>query len=116
MDSEFVSYAYKDLPHKKIKKYAVQYDGVDMTEFLGADEDNFPFLLRVGSDDFNVMIWNAYSGFLQHLDEDQVREYATVKYLLDHAYPVFDSMTAAQKWAEDHDWPRKQLGANQEVQ
>ena len=44
MEREFVSYAYQDLPRKKIKKYAAQYEGVDMATLIGADEDNFPFL------------------------------------------------------------------------
>ena len=35
MDRVFTSYAYQDLPLKKIKKYAQQYVGVDMTRFLG---------------------------------------------------------------------------------
>ena len=116
MNAMFVSYAFQDLPQKKIKKCEEQYHDVDMTALLGADEDNFPFLVRFGSEDFSVMIWSTYNGFMEHIDEDLVRDYATVQYLLNRGYPVFASMTAAQKWAVEHDWPRKQRATNAEVQ
>ena len=114
MAREFISYAFQDLPRKKIKKYAAQYEGVNMAALIGADEDNFPFLIRDGSssrdDDpgaFSVMVWNAYNGMMERSDEDSVRHYATVLYLRDHAYPVFASIREAEKWAADHEWPRK---------
>ncbi len=88
-----------------------------MAVLLGADEDNFPFLIRndgSGRDDdpgaFQVMVWNAYNGMMAHLDEDEVRHYATVLYLREHAYPVFASFREAEKWAADHAWPRKFRG------
>ena len=107
MGTEFTSYAFQDLPPKKIKKYAAQYDGIDMTLFLGADEDNFPFLIRADGDAYHLMIWNSYNGVMEYTDEDPVRAYATVQYLRNRAYPVFDSLDAAKQWARDHDWPRK---------
>src|SRR5688572_6731305 len=107
MERDFVSYAFLDLPPKKIKKYAAQYVGVDMTEFLGADEDNFPFLVRIRDENYAVRIWNAYNGIMEYSDEDPVRFYATVKFLNDNAYPVFASLEAAEKWATEHRWPRK---------
>ena len=67
MDTEFTSYAFQELSRKQIKKYARQYDGVDMTVLLGAGEDNFPFLIRVDGESFLVMIWNSYSGIMAHL-------------------------------------------------
>ena len=117
MAREFVSYAFQDLSRKEVKKYAAQYEGVDMAALLGADEDNFPFLIRddpSGRDDdpgaFHVMVWNAYNGMMAHLDEDLVRHYATVLYLREHAYPIFASFREAEKWAADHEWPRKPRG------
>jgi hypothetical protein len=95
MKRDFVSYAFQDLPLKKIKKYATQYDGVDMTVHLGANEDNFPFLVKTGGDNYAVMIWNAYCGMMTFLDEDPVRDYATVQFLKDKAYPLFDSLSTA---------------------
>jgi hypothetical protein len=64
MNRDFVSYAFQDLPRKKIKKYAAQYDGVNMAELMGADEDNYPFLVRSADGEFQVMIWNAYNGMI----------------------------------------------------
>jgi hypothetical protein len=40
MTGNFVSYAFQDLSFKKIKKYASQYDGVDMAVLLGQVDDN----------------------------------------------------------------------------
>jgi hypothetical protein len=107
MNEQFVSYAFRDLPRKKIVKYARQYEGVDMARLIGADEENFPFLIQVSDIDYSVMFWNVYNGMMLHLDEDQVRDYAMAKYLREHAYPVFASLQEAEKWAHEHDWPRK---------
>lgn len=107
MDEQFVSYAFRDLPRKKVVKYAAQYEGVDMAHLMGADEENFPFLIREGEDNYSVMVWNVYNGMTVHLDEDPVRDYATAKYLREHAYPTFASPEKAAKWAQEHDWPRK---------
>lgn len=110
MHREFVDYAFQDLPRKKIKEYAAQYDGVDMAVLIGADQENFPFLIR--SDTlctkesgiaFQVMVWNTSIGIMTHLDEDPVRVYATVRYLQENAYPVFETLEEAT----NHDWPRK---------
>lgn len=46
METEFTSYAFQGFPRKKLKKYALQFHAVDMTQLLGADEDNFPFVAR----------------------------------------------------------------------
>jgi hypothetical protein len=114
---DFVSYAFQDLPRKKVKKYAAQYEGVDMAALIGADEDNFPFLIRSDPDSrddepdaFEVMVWNAYNGMMARWDEDPVRHYAAVLYLREHAYPVFTSFCEAERWALEHDWPRKPRG------
>ncbi len=114
MAREFVSYAFQDLPRKKVKKYVTQYEDVDMAALIGADEDNFPFLIRpapTSCDDdpstFQVMVWNAYNGMMVRLDDDLVRHYATVLYLQKHAYPVFASFEDAEKCAAEHEWPRK---------
>ncbi|WP_435009316.1 hypothetical protein P12x_000568 [Tundrisphaera lichenicola] len=57
------------------------------------------------------MFWNVYNGMMCHLDEDPVRAHATAKYLLENAYPVFDSPQDAERWAQEHDWPRKPRNA-----
>jgi hypothetical protein len=107
MDEPFVSYAFRDLPRKKIVKYAAQYEGVNMARLMGANEENFPFLIQDGDDHYLVMVWNVYNGMMEHLDEDPVRDYATANYLRENAYPVFTSLQEAEKWAREHDWPRK---------
>ena len=106
METEFTSYAFQDVPLKKIRKYAVQYEGVNMANLIGADEENFPFLVRAEDECHMVMFWNKCNGPMIHLDEDCVRQYATVQYLLEHAYPVFDSLHAANEYAMSRDWPR----------
>lgn len=112
MDAEFTSYAFQDLPRKKIKRYAAQYAGVDMTLFLRVDDNNFPFLIHAdGDDDYHLMIWNSAYGIMEHTDEDPVRAYATVQFIRDRAYPIFDSLDSAQQWARDHQWPRKRHDA-----
>ena len=110
MDTHFTSYAHQTLSHKKIKKYAAQYDGVDMAPLLGADEENFPFLVRDANGDYEAIWWNAYSGFMVQMDDDDVRAFALVQYLFDRAYPRFDSIEDAEKWSIAHDWPRKTVG------
>lgn len=107
MPPDFTCYAHQELPLKKIKKYAAQYDGVDMAALIGADEDNFPFLIRGVGDAYTLMFWNKYNGMMEHTDEDSVRAYATVQYLREHAYPTFDSLADAEAFALAHNWPRK---------
>ena len=111
MDTQFTSYAFQDLSRKKIKKYAAQYNGVDMVALLGVDEDENPFLVRAYEDEYQLLIWNAHNGAMEFTIEDPVFAYAVVQYLLDNAYPVFDSYAEAEKWAIDHDWPRKNRDA-----
>jgi hypothetical protein len=43
------------------------------------------------------------------MNDDSVEDYAFVGYLLEHAYPRFESFADAEQWAKDHDWPRKAL-------
>lgn len=105
--NQFVSYAFKDLSHKKIRKYAAQYQGVDMATLMGADEDHFPFLINNGDGSFDVYWWTTHSGIMTQIDEDAVRAFATVAYLMDHAYPRFASIEDAEAWATSRDWPLK---------
>jgi hypothetical protein len=107
MPEGFKSYAFRDLTRKKVVKYAAQYEGVDMAELMGADEENFPFLIRRGEDQYMVMFWNVYNGMMVSLDEDSVRQYAMVKYLRENAYPIFNSPEEAERYARERDWPRK---------
>lgn len=81
-----------------------------MAALLGSDDENFPFLVRDGSGDYKAMWWCAYSGFNVQMDDDDVRAFALVQYLLDHAYPRFDSFEDAEKWSIAHKWPRKSRG------
>jgi hypothetical protein len=111
MGAEFVSYAFQDLPRKKIVKFARQYEGVDMAKLMGADEENFPFLIRTGEGEYSVMFWNVYCGMMIRSDEDDVRDYAIAKYLRDHAYPVFGSIEEAEIYARERDWPRRTRNA-----
>jgi hypothetical protein len=107
MGGDYISYAFQDLPRKKIVKYAAQYEGVDMAKLMEADEENFPFLFRSGDADDLVMFWNAYNGVMAYVDEDPVRKYATARYLRENAYPVFGSLQEVETYAQEHDWPRK---------
>ena len=113
---EFISYAHQDLSRKKIIKYAEQYDGVDISALIGADESNFPFLIRSGDDQYDILFWNRSCGMMEHHDEDSVRAYATVRYLLDHGYPVFDSDDDAVKYAAEHNWPRGPFPQNDKAE
>ena len=109
MADEFISYAHQDLPLKSLKKFAAQYDGANMAELLGANEDNFPVLVRDGGDDYTAMWWNAYMGFTISLNDDSVLVYALRQFLLDNAYPRFESFNDAQAYSVAHDWPRKAI-------
>ena len=104
---EIISYAYQVLTRKKIIKYARQYKDINMAKLIGADKDNFPFVIEEGESE-NVYFWNKYNGIVIHVDEDPVRLYATIKYLKESAYPVFKSFEEAEKHAKDRDWPRKE--------
>jgi len=108
--NQFVSYAFKDLSHKKVRKYAAQYDGVDMATLMGADEDNFPFLVNDRNGGYDIYWWTTHSGIMTQIDEDSVRAFATMTYLLEHAYPRFESIEDAEEWAKSHEWPSKNLG------
>ena len=112
----FVSYAHRDLSRKQIIKCAQQYDGVDMSVLIGADDSNFPFLIRSGDDQYNILFWNRSCGMMEHHDEDSVRAYAAAKYLLDHGYPVFDSDQDAVKYATEHNWPRGPFSFNDKAE
>lgn len=105
--TDFKSYAFQNLSEEEIEKYAKQYEGIDMAKHIGADEDNFPFVIE-NEDMKMTMFWNKYSGMLAHLDEDSVSAYATVKYLKETAYPVLKSIKEAEKYAKDQEWPKKE--------
>ena len=104
--SQFISYAHQELARKRIIKYASQYKDVNMAKLIGVDEDHFPFIVDDGST-VSVCFWNPYSGIMMHLDEDQVREHATLEYLREHTYPIFSSFKAAENHSAKREWPRK---------
>jgi hypothetical protein len=112
LTKQFISYAHQDLSRKKIIQYATQYDGVDMAELLGADEDRFPFVVDDGTVVF-VCFWNPYSGIVMELDADPVRAYAAQQFLRENVYPVFESLEAAEKYSIEREWPRKEQPAEQ---
>lgn len=80
-----------------------------MAELMGADPNNFPFLVSQPEGSPTIMIWNKPRGMMAHLDEDPVRHHATVAYLREHAYPEFNSIAEATAYAQEHDWPREPL-------
>jgi hypothetical protein len=104
--SEFTSYAHQDLSKEKIIQYAAQYDGINMAELLGADENRFPFVVDDGAMAF-VCYWDPYSGIIIDPGEDPVRAYAAQQYLRENVYPVFESLEAAEKYSMEREWPRK---------
>ena len=104
----FKSYAASQaLNIEQIKKYAHQYQGVDMAMLIGMDEDNFPFLIWESENDFLVMFWNSWNGMMAMMDDDPVRNYAAAKWLKENDYPVFTSILEVEEYAVDHNWPRK---------
>ena len=111
MSKLFKSYAHQDLPMKKIKKYAEQYEGVNLWELTGIDENEFPFLIWKSDNDFSVMYWTKHSGMMANLEEDPVLDYAFALWLKENAHPVFKSIEEAEQYAEEHDWPRVQQNA-----
>jgi hypothetical protein len=103
---DIVSFACRDdLSRKKVVKLARQYEGIDMASLMGADDENFPFVIEgeVG----RAWFWNAYNGIVSWIDEDPVRSYATIQYLRDNAYPIFKTIEDAERYAKERDWPRK---------
>ena len=106
-DRQFKSYANVDLPRKKIKKYAAQYDCVDMVELLAfllaETEEIIPYVLRVLED----QEWLRY-GYVsgeragEFTFDDPVWEYATVQYLIRNGYPVFESDSVAEAFFDPH--------------
>ena len=105
-ERHFTSYAHQDLDRKKIIKYAKQFDGVDVTQLIGADDSKFPFLVRSDDDTYELLFWNRTCGMMIYIDEDPVRAYATLQYMLERAYPVFDSIEQAEQWSVAHALPR----------
>ena len=110
-ERRFTSYAHEDFSADQIARYAEQYNGVDMAMLKGATPDRFPFLVRSESHPlgYDGCWWNAYCGVMIEMNDDSVEDYAFVGYLLEHAYPRFESFDDAEQWAKDHDWPRKSL-------
>lgn len=103
---KYQSYAHQALSQQQIIKLAKQYAAANMAKLLGADEDNFPFIVRVDGKE-TVVFWSKYSGMNVYPQEDPVMSFAAIEYLKSHAYPQFASMKAARQYAIDHDWPRK---------
>ncbi|GEM_PF-1761430 len=103
--SDFESYAFQDLSMKQIKKFAKQYEGVNMAKLMGANEDMCPFVIEEVKDNCMTMWWNKNGGMMTLLDEDEVRAYATAVYLKKNAYPVFKNLKEAQDYAAARDWP-----------
>ena len=101
------SYAFQDLPPKRIKKLAAQFSDAEVRESLGEDEDNRAFILEPPSDAALVMYWNAYNGPMSVLDDDSVRAYAQLAFLRRHGYPCFRSLEEINAYASLHSWPRK---------
>jgi hypothetical protein len=106
-DRKFVSYAFEDLDYNTVKNHSRQYEGVDMAKLIGADEDNFPFLIQADDDEYDLMFWNPYNGIMMRIDEDSVRAYAAKQFFKDNAYPIFANYAEAEAYAVSHHWPRK---------
>ena len=106
MNHSYKSYAHLDLPIEGIKEYAEQYDGANMWEVTGKDENSFPFLIWNSEDDFLVMYWKKHAGMMANADDDPVRNYAFAIWLRENAHPVFSSLDEANRYAEEHEWPR----------
>jgi hypothetical protein len=100
------SYAFQDLPPKKIKKYASRFTDDEIRASLGEDADNLPFLVEEHGF-LTIMFWNAYCGPMICMDDDSVRAYAQVEYLRRNGYPCLKSVEEIEPYASMHNWPRK---------
>ncbi|MCC9641610.1 hypothetical protein LOC71_04940 [Rhodopirellula sp. JC740] len=110
-DYRIISYAHENFTAEQLPRFAAQYDGVNMAALKGATEDRFPFLVRSDTHPlgYNGCWWNPYCGITIEMNDDAVQDYAFVAYLLENAYPRFDSFDAADDWAAIHNWPLKSL-------
>lgn len=101
------SYAFQDLPLKRIKKLAAQFTDAEVRESICEDEDNRAFLFEMPDGRASLMLWNAFNGPMGCLDDDSVRAYAQVQYLRRHDYPVAHSTDEIYALADRYSWPRK---------
>ncbi len=101
------SYAFQDLPRKRIKKLAAQFSDDEIRQSLGEDDDNRAFIFEQPGGTPSFMLWNAFNGPMGILDDDSVRAYAQLDYLRRHSYPCFRSLDEVHTYAEQHSWPRK---------
>jgi aromatic ring-opening dioxygenase LigB subunit len=108
---QFVCFAHQDLDRKAIKKYAKQYDGVDMIALMGLREGDIPFLIRL-DDDYGLMYWSESLGMMMQIDEDDVRAYATKQYLIQKQCRIFDS--AVDAVAITQTWSKKQVSVSED--
>lgn len=111
MTRRFISYAHEEFSVDQLPRFASQYDGADMASLKGATETRFPFLVRLDSHPlgYTACWWNVYMGIMIEMNDDAVEDFALVAYLIDRAYPRFDTFADAEKWSVDHDWPRASL-------
>ena len=106
MNKNYKNYDSERLPIEDIKKFAKQYEEVDVWELIGEDENEFPFLIWNSEIDFNVMYWSKREGIIPFTYKDPVLNYAFAIWLKENAHPVFKSLEDAEKYAMDRDWPR----------
>jgi len=105
MKSKLKSYSDQALSDGQIRELARQYDGIDMATLIGANENNFPFIVKISGDESIVMMWNKPNGMMAVADDDPVRMFATVQFLREKAYPEFDSLEEAEEYARKQNWP-----------
>lgn len=79
-----------------------------MVSLLGLNQDGVPLLVGPqdsGTDleDFQLLLYQPANGLMVHVDEDSVRAYATLQYLLKHGCPVFESLSAAETWLQTNE-------------
>jgi len=106
------SYAFQDLPPKRIKKLASKFSDEEVRASLREDDDNRAFILDqhgVAA----VMYWNAFWGPMAVMDDDSVRAFAQAEYLRRHNYPCFKSYDEIDAYATSHHWPRKKREAEE---
>jgi hypothetical protein len=106
------SYAFQDLPPKRIKKLAAQFSDAEIKDSFREYGNDPLFLLDEPDGTASLMIWNAFNGPMALVDEDSVRAYAQIDYLRRHGCPSFHSIEEVHAHAEKHSWPRKDRNAN----
>jgi hypothetical protein len=106
------SYAFQDLPQKRIKKLAIRLTDDEIRASLQEDSENIAFIYE-DSGAQSVMYRNAHNGPMAVFDDNSVRAYAQLELLRRRGAPVLRSVEEIEAYATLHNWPRKKRSTNE---